>query len=541
MAIKLSSQDQEFRNPLLFHGDAKNIDLDRVLLNLFMLLKFNGVRPRARVGRQEVKPETFVKRLVDSEQEGFVENFEGNEEKILGWVMTNLSDMVSRGVPGKEALASLKAIHLNSYRFRNPKHVRDYNFSDQVFAMLQEEPKLIVSLRNFLSEGWDQGSDQLTQSQTLDLDTLGILRIVEKDKDEPSGDVRVRPARCVCPGGARIFADDVRKILQYRDNIPRHVLLEYLKTLMGVHVGLYLFKLYKMLPDWVEQGERHPVCKECPVFADKDDPYEGCPYKQEFVVDCGDNPDSNVAKIAEEDAQFYYARTHDYIRATFAINMALQTCDLTDKKNTEDIDQALAKIRNRDQEFNIRFKLRQEDLIGSLDEDQRSIFQPVLDMGLPEFETFIELVMLARSSFHFNYHRELLDRLFQRNMERGLIWAGRTKKHGRRFWMSSRLLETLVQLAVLKTKKKSDGTVRNYSEPILIEEFLDWLKNRYGIIVNGIDMDQFSDADVETHQAFKENITEIKRRLREIGFFNVLSDAYIMQKIRPRYEVEAKV
>ena len=32
-----------------------------------------------------------------------------------------------------------------------------------------------------------------------------------------------------------------------------------------------------MLPDWVEKGERHPACQNCPVFANREDPYEGCP------------------------------------------------------------------------------------------------------------------------------------------------------------------------------------------------------------------------------------------------------------------------
>ena len=42
--MKLRKQDQEFRNPKVFYPDPKNVDLDRVLINLFLLLKCDGRR-----------------------------------------------------------------------------------------------------------------------------------------------------------------------------------------------------------------------------------------------------------------------------------------------------------------------------------------------------------------------------------------------------------------------------------------------------------------------------------------------------------------
>ena len=56
--MKLSKQDQEFRNPKLFYPDPKSVDLDRVLINLFLLLRCNGTRPVTR-GR----PKAGVERI----------------------------------------------------------------------------------------------------------------------------------------------------------------------------------------------------------------------------------------------------------------------------------------------------------------------------------------------------------------------------------------------------------------------------------------------------------------------------------------------
>lgn len=543
MALNLKKQDQEFRNALIFHGDPKAIDLNRVLLNLFMLIKYDGGKPQARIGRKDVTIETLVKRLIDREQDGAVKGFSSYENAVRGWVISNLVDLVHRGNPEREALASLRAIHLNSYKYRNPKHARDYNIADQVFAMLQEAPgDLIKQLREFLSEGWDNLAEGLDKKREIDLDTLGILRIVERDKDDRSVDNQFRPPKCLCTGQARIFADDVRKLLVYCKAVPRHVLLEYLRIIIGLHVGLYLLKLFQMLPDWVAKGQRHAACQKCPVFANLKEPYKECPYQTPFVVDSGDNPENPIAKLAEQDALSHYARIHDYVRATFSINMALQFLGITQRQQTSDIDKALDAIKQRGTSWDQYFRIRQQNLSPAngdkLDEESMTTFQSVRDLGLPPFETYIEFITQARASFHFEFHRKLLDSLFQRNGQSGLIWAGRSRKHGRRFCLSSRLLETMVQLSVLKEEQNGSDKSNFHSEPILIDSFLKWMENRYGFILNGVDHSRFTQADISIHQAFRANINHLKERLREIGFFNVLSDAYIMQRIRPRYPIK---
>ncbi|MDF1865319.1 MAG: hypothetical protein P1U70_10825, partial [Saprospiraceae bacterium] len=73
-----------------------------------------------------------------------------------------------------------------------------------------------------------------------------------------------------------------------------------------------------------------------------------------------------------------------------------------------------------------------------------------------------------------------------------------------------------------------------------IEELIEGIKNRYGLIINGLSEERFNDADLNTHLAFKENVEAFKLKLRQIGFYNELSDAYILQKIRPRYELNAQ-
>lgn len=544
MPLKLNKTDQVFRNPIIFAGEPTTIDLDRVLLNLFMLIKYHGAKPAVRVGRKEFGIETIVKQLIKREPEGVVKGFKDNEDVVYQWVACNLVDLVYRGNIEREAFVSLKAIHLNSYKYRNPKHARDRNISKQVYNMLQEAPEeFVIKLRYFLGKGWNDLTKSLDPGNNIDLDTLGILRIVEKEmkKDMPSGDNRVLPEPCVCPGQARVFSDDIRRLLVYQDTIPRHVLLEYIRTLIGIHVGLYLLRLFNILPDWIKNGKRHTTCKSCPVQGDHIDPFKQCPYQSNLVVDCGNDPNSEMAKLAEEDTAFYYARIHDYIRSTFAINMALQFIDKKEINRIEDIDEALDAMKTSNTDWQQYFKIRLQNLFHDLkdsgDDEIFNVFKPILDLDLPPFETFIEVVNQARASFHYKYHVQLIDSLFQSNKETGLIWLGRSRKYRRRFWLSSRLLETLVQLSVLKSTKGNDGKTKFISEPILIDDFVQWVEKRYGFIINGITHERYLDTGIAIHQAFKYNIIRLKERLREIGFFNVLSDAHIMQRIRPRYHI----
>jgi hypothetical protein len=44
---------------------------------------------------------------------------------------------------------------------------------------------------------------------------------------------------------------------------------------------------------------------------------------------------------------------------------------------------------------------------------------------------------------------------------------------------------------------------------------------------------------LDEHRAFRENVRAFKDRLREIGFYDDLSDAYNAQTVRPRYELRA--
>ena len=166
-------------------------------------------------------------------------------------------------------------------------------------------------------------------------------------------------------------------------------------------------------------------------------------------------------------------------------------------------------------------------------ETERAEVRSIYEMkDLPVWETFVELVSLERT---YNYRRELtrqLDAVFMKNQDTSLLRQGKGKSNRRRWYMGSQLLELLVQIAVLQSEGSSTS-IRFKSRPILIDDFVSWMRERYGLVI----MPSWPDATIEDNKAFNGNLNNLKRRLREIGFYTDLSDAYNTQTIRPRYSI----
>lgn len=519
MSIKLNKDESLFRNELIFTADAKAVNIDNTLVNLFMLLKHNGIRPkqRARSGDNSFIDLEMLKRVFSKlQEEGYMEGFKENPEAVELWLRSNLVNMVYRGNLDKEKISSLRPIHLESYRVRNAANTRDYNTADQVYLMLSANPIVREDLKNFLMEGWNHTTSKINPENDLDVDSLGLLHIIKNVKpgflDSSSSLNQIRP---LLNEQAELYCEDVRRILVYKRLIPRNVLIDYLKTITSFHLSIYIQKLIYTLPQMVENGSVTTRVK------------------WDIVVDATDNFESRIARISAMEAENLSNSVNDYIKSTFQVNAALRRLKL-EKNNSDYLGKALNLLKNKPQDFEIYFEAQWDNLYNTLDEDDKELIKDLVKYEDTYFDRYIELILKARGTYQFKFHMQLLDNLSQKNNERGIMAQGRSKKHPRRYVLGTRLLETLVQILVLESDGKGFQT-----KSLSIEELIKKIKDRYGLIINGLSEDRFKDADLNTHLAFKENIEAFKLKLRQIGFYNDLSDAYILQKIRPRYDLKA--
>lgn len=518
MAIKLNKDESVFRNELLFTADAKAINIDYTMVNLFMLLRHDGIRPKQRNRAGEnafIEIDKLKKAFSVLEEEGSISGFTENPDAVEIWMRTNLVNMVFRGNLDKEKISSLRPIHLESYRVRNAQNTRDYFSADQVYLMLGQNPQVKEDLKQFLMEGWDKTTDSISNTKTLDVDSLGILHLIKKVRPgfiESSSTLnQIKP---ILKEQAELYCDDVRRLLVYKREIPRNVLIDYLKTITSFHLSLYIQKLIYLLPKIVNEGR----------FDIKDD--------WSIVLDSTDDFESKISKIAIEDADRMYNSIYDYIKATFQINAVLKKENL-EKNNSNHLVRALEVLKNPPADFDVYFKMRWDFILGSLDDEDKELLNSMVKYETSYFDKYIELLVKTRGPYQYKYHVQFIDNLSQKNNERGFIAQGRSKKHPRRFVLGTRLLEALVQIQVLHREEDSFIT-----KSLSIEELTEKVKERYGLIINGLSESRFEDADLNTHLAFKENVEAFKQKLRQIGFYNDLSDAYILQKIRPRYELK---
>jgi hypothetical protein len=103
------------------------------------------------------------------------------------------------------------------------------------------------------------------------------------------------------------------------------------------------------------------------------------------------------------------------------------------------------------------------------------------------------------------------------------VAQARSPNAPRRFILDSRLLEVLLQIAVLRY---DSATGKYHSEEIQIDRLLTLLTERYGLFIERLPVGEgFGEPSIQDQQALRRNREAFKNKLREIGFFQDLSDA----------------
>jgi hypothetical protein len=100
--------------------------------------------------------------------------------------------------------------------------------------------------------------------------------------------------------------------------------------------------------------------------------------------------------------------------------------------------------------------------------------------------------------------------------------------------LDSRLLEMLLQISLLRQGERTGYETAS----LRVDEFLDVLRERYGLYIDRLpDGDGFGRASILDQAALRANRAAFVARLREIGYYSDLSDAYLTQTITPRYVI----
>lgn len=550
--MAIAKRDREFRLPKISYLDFKYLEMDRVLTALFARLAHNGFPSRLR-RKADLSVVAFVEEFLEHPE--WFTGFAAHRDILERWVETHLMDVVNRG-KANQAVAAPRPLHGFTYRFRNPRHSRDYGAAQHIFEMLSgarqgNGQKAIEHLQTFFFQGHDRVTGNTATDNTLDVETQALLRLLNQVKDEADTKSNRESYPPLCVGSADLLAEDIQRLLFYQRFIPRSVMVDYLKILLSFHLALYHLRLTKLLPALVKRKGGDPICatSACPMNPrSANDPHGDCPYRVQLFVDLAGQPDSRIANLAERSADLQYRRIPAFVKAYFATrkldefaNDLVRRGKLTKPSSgafsVGDVLQLLDPMHKAEREkfFGQRVYGIIQDSSGSEDSELDPELKAVTSMGLSEFETYIEMLVATRGNFHRQYITECLDSLLLKNRSGAMIAQGRTKSAPRRFILDSRLLEVLLQIAVLQP----GGVLGYHTGELRIDELLTFLRERYGICIAQLPRgDGFGPPTIEDRQALRDNMIAFVARLREVGFYRDLSDAYVTQTVTPRYRIE---
>ncbi|MGI5922314.1 MAG: methylation-associated defense system protein MAD7 [Lentisphaeria bacterium] len=548
--MSIKGKDKEYKTSKVSYVDFKHIEMDRVLTMLFPLLKFGGYGSRFVRGKI-LTVDDFLEEFI--ERKNWFKGFEENKSVIAKWLETDLLDLVNRG-KADQAVAAPRPLHGNTYKFRNSKFARDYGASEQIYWMLfyartGKGQAVRDALKRFFFTGYDFHTDKYDAGIAVDVETQALLRLDHqvtqdtKSSDEPE---RIQP---LCVGRADIMADDILRLLAYEPYIPRSVLVDYLKTLMAFHLALYHLKLLQLLPQLVKQRSGNELCtiKGCPINPSLDNALEGCPYRVALVVDMGDINNLHMAELARKSADRLYRQIPAFVQANFVVKKLDEMANNLKSQGKMSFPSygyfAVSDLLNLlkpqfDMERKAYFSMRLAKMIdeaGNNPGDLDPEIQSVLNMQLTEFDTFIEILNACFGKSKQNMLVKCLDSLMNKNLPTGLLAQSRVKGSPRRFVLGSKLLEVLLQVAVL-----SQDSGRFVTREVRVEELLGFLRNRYGLYIDRLPEGGQGNSSILDRRALRLNLGAFKRRLHEIGFYEDLSDAYVTQKVSPRYTIEKK-
>lgn len=551
--MALQKKDREFRLPKISYLDFKTIEMDRVLTGLFERLEHNGF-PSVFRDKRELTVEKFVDDILEANDKFL--GFSSHRDIVTRWVETHLMDIVNRGRKNA-AVAGPRPLHGYTYRFRNPKHSREYGASQHLYQMLyfarhQSGQHAIEHLKSFFFDGFDKVTRELNESALTDIETATLLHFLSQRKDAAdtrAGGDRFAP---LCVGAADLMAEDVQRLLLYKPFMPRAVMVEYLKVLLSFHLAIYHLRLLKLLPAWQKLGGANSLCAEsvCPMKPrELRSPQGDCPYTLGLFVDLTGDAGSPVANLAERSADSYYRRIPSFIWSYFAAKKLdefsehlLRRGKLVRPLNSsfsvgELFGLQAAPFAEEREKF---FGERLAGLLESLDDGEAGLpqeMEAITKMGLSDFETYIEVLVALRGAFHRKYIIESLDATMLKNRAGALLAQTRARNAPRRFTLDSRLLEVLLQIAVLRP----GGDWGYHTGEMRIDDLLTFLRERYGLYIDQLPAGNgFVTPSIDERKALRNNALAFTSRLREIGFYRDLSDAYVTQTVVPRYSITQK-
>ena len=557
MKIKLPKAIKGFSFSRLYSFEMNNFEVEALLPALFYLIRTGGKR------RGRLVDATVIDARRDSlANHNKLTGFDDSEGKrsLDKWIRTSFIATAARGRGHRkgEQIFYIRPLSFLSYKPGFPAEGRRVRgvplFLYHILSEgLEDEPAWSPThglryLRDAFTEGLvlDSAatySGRYDEHTPLDIETVGLLYYLDGFENCPPSATQARkPPPAALERAANRIAEDVKRLVSvYHGRVPDRTLAQFLTGLLNFEMFVYTLELQHVVNRLVDDGEVEPWWN-----SGQDD----MPSPVRFYVNLVGDRRHTSARMAQEQVEAHFVGVQRFFRNNLILRTLWEFCIIPENNivlraphTGKDYARLLGLRSNStiigDARRELRDILTENDIkIGAMPEDFAEIWNVPVENS---FERLINLLDEAQRSANINnmlkWYRSVgglvrSDGILQGNLR------------GRRAWrlhMSEGLLEILVQLCCITpgyadVKADTDHHLANLRpRPVSLTDFLRFLEERYGIIV-----DRPPDwmGSVENVAAAKENFEALKRRLRQMGVFEDLSDDFNAQYIEPRYADE---
>lgn len=509
--MTLSKPHKDWKLDVLPVPDTRWIGSDELLTQLWLRVAYDNGRTTRKEGTRSLVAE--LASLLEEDSDHF-EGFAPGTGVAETWLRADLLKALKRK-PDQFIVA--RPVHLPATRLRNTKKDSDANGSAILYAWLAEHsPDVVEDLKSWI----DVVDPSFNDLGDLPAYALALLA-TDEARDIPVPGVRSPLAQMICSTRGRLFVEDLRGMLAYRGAFPRAVLIDHIRRLSTLHLALHLIQTYASVVEISADPDAKCGCRGNEVR---------CAWMPELIADCGEDPKSDVAKLAEhswvgiEESLAAYVRSH--LRLRKLMEFADSSADRRKKFECDSL-RGLARIEGQASRGQLAEWARAR--IGSIDApDTRELAQQYEALGLDSFSIYMSLLYAHGEKRWFNYHRQVLDSVFGKNFRDGAMRQPLGGRRRRRVALSPPMLETLVLAAMVDFDPSGAAITRS----LRVDQLTDRLAERYGLLIARPPLPDEEDPFVT--KTMIQNHATFRSRLRQAGLFVDQSDAFLAQTIRPR-------
>jgi hypothetical protein len=516
--------------------DANNVLLEQAFARFLVLVRTKG-RPITSTNKDTLHPEDLVELINDDN--GHFQGVDSDPQRcrlLEHWLASDFTTSIKAGMghAGKERIANLKPIHMSTIKLLDPRiRSQDRDLSQFLYNVFRESDLIIGEnslLLPYLTKGTTAFGEydlKISESQagSLDVETLFLLRLLEHFKtDLPDNRRKVSPHVFLCPAQQQLLVNDTARLLVYKDVIPRREMVQYLISLFSFHAALYCMRSFSLLLKLVETKKYR--CSKCKGMKQETlNLLCQCEHHPDIFVDLTNGQNKTCDALARQKVANHYGIMFRYFRAQYVLKK-LDEFAQTFPGYHGTVEEAISYSTHDDLDGFFRTKLADVTQVEEGAEQDPEI-QAILELKLDPLDAYAEILLQKTFKTRSRNHKAMMASLCGLNREDGFLHGGRGKK--RKYVLGNQLLELLVQLAVVGVRRGQFVT-----EPITVADFVTWLRERYGILIDSTGEDNDSP---DVARALEVNYTALKDRLRQLGFFTDLSDASISQVIKPRFPI----